>query len=116
MMGMHFDKCKSFLFAINVRNSILDFSSFYRVDLRKSTFDVCTMKETDFTEANLQYICLADCNLTGATFSNTDLRGTDFSSAFGYAVVPENNKIKGARFSASGISGLLLHLGIDITA
>jgi hypothetical protein len=52
--------------------------------------------------------------LEGAVFDNTVLEKADFSTAFNYALDPANNKIKKAKFTTSGLYGLLSKYDIEI--
>jgi hypothetical protein len=45
--------------------------------------------------------------LAGATFDNTNLEKTNFTTAFNYSIDPDNNRIKKAKFSVPGVLGLL---------
>jgi hypothetical protein len=45
--------------------------------------------------------------LSGTIFNNTIIEQADFRTANNYSIDPENNRIKKARFSTQGISGLL---------
>jgi fluoroquinolone resistance protein len=49
-----------------------------------------------------------------ATFDHTILEIADFRSAFNYTIDPEINKLKGAKFSTLGLSGLLAKYNIEI--
>ena len=68
----------------------------------------------DFTEADLNNSVFDKCDLLNSKFDVTVLEGTDFRTAFNYSIDPEKNKIKKAKFSASGISGLLDKYDIEI--
>lgn len=114
MLGVTFEACADFLFQINCQSCILNFSSFYQMNLSLSQFFQCQFKEADFTEANLSTIFLSECDLAGATFENTNLQKTDFSSAINYTLNPDKNKIAGAVFSKEGIAGLLASYKINI--
>ena len=57
---------------------------------------------------------LKQCNLLNATFDNTNLEGADLTQSTNYAIDPERNKIKGAKFSLPEIVGLLTKYGIQI--
>jgi uncharacterized protein YjbI with pentapeptide repeats len=65
---------------------------------------------TDLTEAVFD-----DCDLQRAIFVNTNIEKTDFRTAFNYSIDLELNRIKKAKFSAHGISGLLDKYDIEIT-
>lgn len=107
MLGVTFEACADFLFQINCQSCILNFSSFYQMNLSLSQFYQCQFKEADFTEANLTGVFFNECDLAGASFENTNLQKTDFSSAINYSLNPEQNKITGAVFSKEGLPGLL---------
>jgi fluoroquinolone resistance protein len=48
-----------------------------------------------------------NCDLTRATFDRSVLEKADFRTSYNYSIDPENNKIKKAKFSLLGVSGLL---------
>jgi hypothetical protein len=56
----------------------------------------------------------AECDLSRAVFQAGILEKTDFRSAFNYTIDPELNKLKKAKFSRSGLAGLLEKYNIDI--
>ena len=55
-----------------------------------------------------------NCNLLQAIFDHTVLEKADFRTSYNYSIDPEINRMKKARFSISGISGLLDKYDIDI--
>ena len=61
----------------------------------------------DFSATDLSASNFANCDLSGAIFDNSILEKTDFRTAYNYSINPEINKIKKAKFSVSGIAGLL---------
>lgn len=77
-------------------------------------FTGCKLQQVDFAEADLRQASLEDCDLSEAIFFNTNLEGADFESASGFEIDPENNRIKGAKFSPSNIRGLLVKYKIRI--
>ena len=82
--------------------------------MKKTNFTKCSLKEVDFEEADLSSANFNNCDLYNTRFINTNLEKTDFCTATNYTFDPEINKIKGARFAYSGISGLLAKYNIDI--
>jgi len=66
-----------------------------------------TKKEVDFSEADLTGSIFADCDLSRSIFHQTILEKVDFRSAFNYSFDLELNRVKGAKFTSSGITGLL---------
>jgi fluoroquinolone resistance protein len=55
-----------------------------------------------------------NCDLKNAAFDQTILEKADFRTAFNYSIDPDNNKIKKAKFSISGLTGLLEKYNIEI--
>lgn len=107
LLGIHFDACKQFLFAVNFIECRLNLASFYQMNLRNSTFIRCSLHEADFVETNLSGIALEQCDLLGATFDRSILEKTDFRSAVQYSFNPNTNRIKGAIFDRDGALRLL---------
>jgi fluoroquinolone resistance protein len=52
--------------------------------------------------------------MVDSTFDRTNLEKADFRTSFNYSISPESNRIKKARFSLSGIAGLLDGYDIEI--
>ena len=114
MLGLAFDSCNDFGLSFKFENCLLSNSIFYKLSLRKTVFKDCVLHEADFTESDLRNAAFLNCDLSGASFDRTNLEQTDFRTAFNFAFNPDNNKMKGARFSPSNLSGLLLHHKIII--
>ena len=115
MLGLHFENCNDFGFSITTNHCILSHSTFYRVKLKKTSFSNTKLDEVDFTECDLSAATFDYCDLNLATFQNTILEKADFRTAYNYSIDPEENRIKKAKFSQSGISGLLNKYDIIIT-
>ncbi|GAB3419358.1 pentapeptide repeat-containing protein [Niabella aquatica] len=107
LLGLHFDACNNFLFSATFKNCTLNFSSFYKLKLKGILFKDCTMHEVDFAECDLTHAFFDNCDLKGTLFDSTLLEKADFSTAYNYTIDPENNKIKKAKFSTDGLTGLL---------
>jgi uncharacterized protein YjbI with pentapeptide repeats len=75
--------------------------------MKNSKFSKCSLKEVDFSESDLSGLALEECDFLGAVFEYTNLNKSDLSSSYNYSIHPETNKIKKAKFSKEGISGLL---------
>lgn len=114
LIGLLFDDCEDFLFEVSFESCILNFSSFARRKMKHTNFINCTLTEADFTLADLTNANFDKCNLSGTKFENTILEKTDFRTAFNFSVNPELNKLKKAKFSLSGLPGLLDKYGIII--
>src|SRR5690606_42157722 len=102
-----FRSCSELLFSVDFDNCLLNLSSFYKRNLKKTKFTNCSLHEVDFTEANLALAVFENCDLAGAVFEHTNLEKADFTSSYNYSIDPGTNIIKRAKFSQSGIHGLL---------
>ncbi|WP_420385942.1 pentapeptide repeat-containing protein [Roseivirga sp.] len=114
LMGLRWDQCKAFLLSINFNGCKLDFSSFYQLKLSEKDFTNCSCLDCDFAEADCSACDFGGTDLAGATFDQTNLENADFSGAQNLVLIPEKNKLKGARFDRDQLSGLLDHLQIVI--
>lgn len=82
--------------------------------IKKTVFKDSQLQETDFAEADLTSAVFDNCNLMHSVFDHTTLEKVDFRTSYNYAIDPETNRIKKARFSISNIAGLLGKYDIDI--
>ena len=114
MLGLHFENCNQFALTFSFENFALDHSSFYKTKIKKTIFKNTQLKEADFTECDLTGSVFDNCNLQGATFEKTLLEKVDFRTSFNYSIDPEINRVKKARFSVTGIAGLLDKYDIEI--
>ena len=114
MIGILFYDCNDFIFSIFINQCILDYSSFYKMNLRNCKFQKSSLQSVDFELSDLQKLILDNCNLEQANFNQSNLIQTDFRTSINYQIRPESNSIKGAKFSQNGISGLLYHHQIII--
>ncbi len=116
LMGVAFGNCSNFLFSVGFENCILNLSSFHRMKMRKTKFTDCSLHEASFVETDLGESVFDNCDFSQALFEKTMLEKADFRTAYNYVLNPETNKIKKAKFSQTGIAGLLQSYDIDITA
>lgn len=107
LLGLHFDACKPFNLSFRFEHCLLNHSSFYQVSIQQTVFEQCTLQEVDFTETDLSACIFSNCDLRGAAFHRTKLEKTDFRTAYNYQLDPEENRVKGAKFSKEGVVGLL---------
>lgn len=114
MLGLHFDECSEFLLSFRFENCVLNHSSFYKTRIKKTHFKDSQLRETDFTECDLSEAVFEKCDLARATFENTNLEKADFRTAFNYSFDPDFNRVRKAKFSLSGVSGLLDKYDIKI--
>jgi fluoroquinolone resistance protein len=114
LLGMHFDDCNSLLFTVYFENCMLNLSSFYKLNLKKTIFKNCNLQEVDFTETDVSNSLFENCDLALAKFENTILEKADLRSSYNYSIDPVINQIKKAKFSLTGIAGLLDRYDIEI--
>jgi len=114
LVGIDFELCSDFLFAANFKNCVLDYSSFFGKKLKKTKFSNCSLKEVEFSSTDLSGAEFANCDLLLAVFKQCNLEKVDFRTAYNYAFDPETNKMKKAKFSSSGLAGLLEKYNIEI--
>jgi uncharacterized protein YjbI with pentapeptide repeats len=114
MLGLRFDTCNEFALAFSFDGCQLNHSSFYKTKIKKTVFKHSQLEGTDFTDADLTSTLFEHCDLAQALFDQTILEKVDFRSSNNYAIDPERNRIKKAKFSLMGISGLLGKYDIEI--
>jgi fluoroquinolone resistance protein len=107
VVGVDFSKCLPFLFAVSFDKCRLDYSHFIKNRLKKTTFTECTIRDADFTEADLTGASFDKCDLSNTLFSRTNLSHADFRTSLNYSINLETNTVQKARFSLSGVAGLL---------
>ncbi|HET6539095.1 MAG TPA: pentapeptide repeat-containing protein, partial [Chryseolinea sp.] len=89
-------------------------SSFYKTKIKRTFFKNSQLREADFTECDLTSCLFENCDLTRATFDNTIIEKADFLTSYNYSIDPEKNRLKKAKFSLHGVSGLLDKYDIEI--
>ena len=115
MLGARFDDCSKFGLELRFENCNLSHCSFYQVNLKKAVFKNTQLIEADLTQCDLSHAVLDGCDLMHASFDNTLLEQADLRTSFNYSIDPERNRIKKAKFSQTGIAGLLDKYDIEIS-
>jgi fluoroquinolone resistance protein len=116
MLGLRFDTCADFNLSFSFDNCTLNHSSFYKIKIKKTVFKNSQLQETDFTECDVTGSLFDNCDLTNATFAFTILEKADLRTSYNYSIDPEKNRVKKARFSLQGVTGLLDKYDIEIEA
>ncbi len=114
LMGVLFYTCRNFGFSAVFTNCNLSHSSFYQKKIKGTKIKNSRLEAVDFTECDLTNSVFDNCDFLNAAFDRTILEKTDFRSSYNYSINPETNKIKKAKFSLSGIAGLLHRYDIEI--
>ena len=107
MLGLQLENCNDFGLSFSFENCQLNHSTFFQMNIKKTIFRDCQLREIDFSETNLSDAIFDNCDLAQAFFTNTILEKADFRTAYHYSIDPENNRLKKAKFSLLGVSGLL---------
>ncbi len=115
LLGLHFNDCHDIGFSVSFTDCILNLSSFYQRKCKGICFENTSLTEVDFAEADLSSAVFEKCNLLGANFEHTLLEKADFRTAYNYSINPDTNRIKKAKFSLTGLPGLLDRYDIDIS-
>jgi len=114
LLGLNFGACQDMLFGVHFDLCQLRYSSFAGKKLAGMRFGQCNLTEVDFTNADLSAVAFVGCDLTQTIFHDTQLVGTDFTTATGFSLDPEANNLTGARFALAGLPGLLDKYGLVV--
>ena len=107
LLGVNFSESDPFLFAVKFESCVLDYASFMGKKMPGTLFQYTSLKSAVFIKTDLKGAKFEQADLEGALFEETILTGADFTTASHYAIDPENNRIRKARFSLHGLPGLL---------
>jgi len=126
--GTHFEDCK--LIGINwthgnwganllqeplsFNRCVLNHSTFIGLGLKEIQINDCIASDVDFREADLSQADFGGTDLSESLFSQTDLSKADMSRARNYNISPEENTLKGAKFSLPEAMSLLFSLDIKL--
>ena len=113
ILGLHFEECNNLMISFEFTGCMLSVCSFFRLRLKKTRFINSKINDIDFTETDLNHSLFDNCDLHLSVFHNTNLEGADFTNSFNYSIDPEQNRIRKAKFSISGLPGLLGKYEID---
>jgi fluoroquinolone resistance protein len=114
LLGVQFSDCRKFMLELDFDSCMLKLSLFSGLKLKNTRFKNCDIQEADFSEADLSGAIFDGSDLQQAIFFHTNLEKADFRSAGNYSINPETNRLRTARFSLPGVTGLLDTYGIEI--
>ncbi len=95
-------------------NSVLDYASFYGLNMQHMVMRECRVHDADFRECDLTSADLRESDFSDSLFRNTNLGGADLTLAENYRIDIHVNTIKGARFSRYEALSLLDSLEITL--
>lgn len=99
---------------IGFERCALSHSTFIGLSLSGIQIKDCVAADVDFREATLSKADFSNSDLDQSLFVNTDLSQADLCTARNYHIVPEQNILKGARFSLPEAMSLLFNMDIDL--
>jgi uncharacterized protein YjbI with pentapeptide repeats len=99
---------------IGFERCALSHSTFIGLKLSGLQVKECVATDVDFREADLSKANFSDSDLNQSLFANTNLSKADLRTARNYHIVPEQNILKGARFSLPEAMSLLFNMDIDL--
>lgn len=105
--AVNFSMVDPLLFSVEFKDCILDYSKFYTLKIKGTVFSNCSLTAVDFMNADLTGVIFDNCNLHKAVFIDTIANNADFSTSYNFSMDPEKNKLKKAKFSETGLKGLL---------
>jgi uncharacterized protein YjbI with pentapeptide repeats len=73
LLGIHFNTCTDFLFAVHFEQCVLDFASFADKKKQNKKVQFLFFERVTFSGANLTNSVFQDCNLDNAIFNETQL-------------------------------------------
>lgn len=114
ILGVDFGVCSDFAFSIRFENCQLDHSSFDKQNLSKTLFKSSKLYDVGFFECDLSSAVFEESDLMNARFNQNNLKKSDFRTASHFVIDPEQNALKGAKFSAHSLAGLLAKYKIRI--
>jgi uncharacterized protein YjbI with pentapeptide repeats len=106
--------CKSLLSAdpLRFRDSLLNDSNFFGLNLADMVMQSCQAKEVDFRNGSFQKADFSGSDFKGALFGSTHLEKANFTDAVNTQIDLRANHLKGAIFSRYEALFLLESMGI----
>lgn len=114
MTGTNFAAANKFTFNVSFKECSMQYASFQGLNMDGTIFERCHIIETDFSQCKLKKACFASCDLTRSVFLMSDLESADFSTAYGFVINPNDNRMKKAKFALQGLPGLLTQYGVVV--
>lgn len=104
---VNFAMCDKLIFEIHFKNCVLDFSKFYTLKIKGTTFTKCSIIAVDFMSADLTAVRFDHCDLYRSEFNKAIANKCDFLTSYNYTIDPSKTKLKKAVFSLQNVKGLL---------
>ncbi|TRX38375.1 pentapeptide repeat-containing protein [Flavobacterium restrictum] len=104
---VNFAMCDKLIFEVHFKDCVLDFSKFYTLKLKGTTFINCSLIAIDFMATDLTEVLFENCDLYRSEFAKAIANKANFKTSFNYTIDPTKTKLKKAIFGLKGLKGLL---------
>ncbi|MFA9188214.1 pentapeptide repeat-containing protein [Flavobacterium sp. FBOR7N2.3] len=111
---VNFSMSDKLIFEIHFKNCALDFSKFYALKMKGTTFTNSSLVAVDFMATDLTGVQFINCDLYRSEFEKAIANKVDFRSSYNYTIDPSKTKLKKAQFALEGLKGLLYKHGIIV--
>jgi uncharacterized protein YjbI with pentapeptide repeats len=112
---VNFAMCDKLIFEVHFKECVLDFSKFYTLKIKATSFVDCSMIAVDFMSADLTAVVFDNCDLYRSEFGKANANKANFKTSYNYTIDPTKTKIRKAIFSLNELKGLLFKHDILIT-
>lgn len=104
---VNFSMSDKLIFEIHFKNCALDFSKFYALKMKDTTFTNSSLVAVDFMATDLTGVQFHHCDLYRSEFEKAIANKVDFRTSYNYTIDPSKTKLKKAQFALEGLKGLL---------
>jgi uncharacterized protein YjbI with pentapeptide repeats len=115
IIDVNFAMCDKLIFEIHFKECVLDFSKFYSLKIKATTFVDCSLVAVDFMNTDLTEVVFDNCDLYRSEFSGANANKANFKMSYNYTIDHTKTKIKKAVFSLANVIGLLYKHDIIVT-
>ena len=111
---VNFAMCDKLIFEIAFKDCVLDFSKFYTLKLKRTSFTNCSLIAVDFMSTDLTEVLFENCDLYRSEFAKAIANKANFKTSYNYTIDPKTTKLKKAVFALEGLKGLLYKHDIQV--
>jgi len=104
---VNFAMCDKLIFEVHFKECIMDFSKFYTLKIKGTTFLDCSIIAVDFMNTDLTEVVFDNCDLYRSEFAKANLSKANLKTSYNYTIDPTKTKIKKAVFTLENLKGLL---------
>lgn len=114
MVKLRWSSLRSFLLEFKLIECQATLGDWEGLDMQGIALEDCDLSGSNFSGADCRKTTWSGCRMRDVVFHRTDLREADFRGAKDWYVDPAQNRVKGARFDPTDLSGLVKALGIRL--